>query len=184
MILYIDCCVRKDSRTKRLADAILKLLEGEIEHIRLEDISCPVTDEAFLTRRDQLKAEGRFEDPIFDLGKQFASADTVVIAAPYYDLSFPASLKQYIEHINVSGITFTHTPQGEPKGLCKAKDLYYITTDGGYFCPEDYGYGYIKALAENFYGIRNTRLISAGGLDLDGADPEKIMSDAIGGLKL
>ena len=39
-------------------------------------------------------------------------------------------------------------------------------------------------VANNFYGIRNTKLISAVGLDIDGADPEKIISDAISGLSL
>ncbi|MDO4876984.1 MAG: ACP phosphodiesterase, partial [Oscillospiraceae bacterium] len=59
-----------------------------------------------------------------------------------------------------------------------------ITTAGGMFCPEEYGFGYIKALAENFYGIKNNRLISAVGLDIDGADPEKIISEAIKELKI
>ena len=184
MILFINCCVRKDSRTKRLADAFLELLGGEVEQIDLENISFPVVDEAFITRRDMLKANGSYEDPIFNLGRQFASADKIVIAAPYYDLSFPASLKQYIEQINVSGLTFAYTPQGTPVGICKATDLYYITTAGGMFCPEEYGFGYIKALAENFYGIKNNRLISAVGLDIDGADPEKIISEAIKELKI
>jgi len=184
MILFINCCVRKDSRTKRLADAFLKLLDGDVEQIRLEDVSFPVVNEEFITRRDHLKADGSYDDPIFDLGRQFASADTIVIAAPYYDLSFPASLKQYIEQINVSGLTFSYTPQGTPVGICKAKDLYYITTAGGVFCPEEYGYGYIKALANNFYGIMNTKLICAEGLDIDGADPDKIINEAISGLKL
>ena len=184
MILFIDCCVRNDSRTKRLAEAFLKLLGGDVERIRLEDVKFPVVDEAFLTRRDKLKADGSYDDPIFDLGRQFASADTIVIAAPYYDLSFPASLKQYIEQINVSGLTFSYTPQGTPVGICKANDLYYITTAGGKFCPEEFGFGYIKALAENFYGIKNNRLIAALGLDIDGADPEKIISEAIANLKI
>ena len=184
MILFIDCCVRNDSRTKRLAEAFLKLLDGDVERIKLEDVKFPVVDEAFLTRRDMLKADGNYDDPIFDLGRRFASADTIVIAAPYYDLSFPASLKQYIEQINVSGLTFSYTPQGTPVGICKANDLYYITTAGGTFCPEEFGFGYIKALAENFYGIKNNRMIAAVGLDIDGADPEKIISEAIDNLKI
>lgn len=182
MILFINCCVRKDSRTKKLADAFLELLDGEVVQLDLADFSFPVVDEGFITRRDMLKADGSYEDPIFDPGRQFASADTIVIAAPYYDLSFPASLKQYVEQINVSGLTFGYTPQGTPVGLCKAKALYYITTAGGTFCPEEYGYGYIKALANNFYGIQNTKMISAEGLDIDGADPDKIIREAIQGL--
>ena len=184
MILFINCCVRSDSRTKRLAEAFLGLLDGDVEELRLEDVDFPLTDEKYLVRRDKLIAEEKFDDPLFAMARQFAEADKIVIAAPYWDLSFPASLKQYIEHINVLGITFLYTPQGTPEGLCKATDLYYITTAGGAFCPEEFGYGYIKTLAENFYGIKNIRMISAQGLDIYGADPEKIIDEAIQKLEL
>ena len=184
MILFINACVRSDSRTRRLACAVLEKLGGEYEELILEDVSFPVTDEGFLRRRDAVIAEERFDDPVCDLARQFAAADKIVIAAPYWDLSFPASLKQYIEHINVLGVTFIYTPEGTPKGLCKASDLYYVTTAGGVFCPEEFGFGYIKTLAENFYGIKNNRLISAKGLDIYGADPEKILEEATGDISI
>ena len=98
-----------------------------------------------------------------------------MVAAPYWDLSFPASLKQYIEQINVTGITFMYTPEGIPKGLCKAKKLYYVMTAGGTYVPEEFGFGYVKSLAQNFYGIRKIELIKAVGLDIDSANVEEIM---------
>ena len=113
---------------------------------------------------------------MFALARQFAQADDIVVAAPYWDLSFPAVLKQYIEQINVSGVTFRYSEEGIPEGLCKANRLFYITTAGGDFVPDDYGYGYIKALAENFYGIKTVELIKAAGLDIVGADVEQILS--------
>ena len=45
--------------------------------------------------------------------------------------------------------------------------------------PEEFGYGYIKALAQNFYGIKDTELIMATGLDVMGADTDAIMQEAI-----
>ena len=111
---------------------------------------------------------------MFSLGRDFASADTIVIAAPYYDLSFPAMLKQYFEQINVLGLTFTYSEAGVPTGLCKAKKLYYITTAGGPILSDDYGFGYVKALANIFYGIRDVYQIKAEGLDIVGADVEAI----------
>ena len=120
-----------------------------------------------------------FDDDCFKLARQFAEADTIVIAAPYWDLSFPAALKQYIEKINVLGITFEYTAEGYPMGLCKADKLYYVMTAGGNYVPEEFGYGYIKALAENFYGIKEVKLIKATGLDIYGNDPEKIMAEAV-----
>ena len=102
----------------------------------------------------------------------------IIIAAPYWDLSFPASLKQYFEQINVVGITFVYTHEGMPAGLCKARRLTYITTAGGNFFPEEYGPGYVKSLAQNFYGIPEFKLIKAIGLDIDGADTDRIMNSA------
>ena len=178
MLLFINACVREGSRTKRLADKLLSQLNMPYEEVRLEDIDFPVANEEFLSRRDRLIGKGAFTDPAFDLAKQFAKADEIVIAAPLWDLSFPASLKQYFEQINVIGITFRYTPQGVPEGLCKAERLTYITTAGGNYFPEEYGFGYIDALARNFYGIHEVRLIKAKGLDIVGADEEAILRAA------
>ncbi|MBQ7172044.1 MAG: NAD(P)H-dependent oxidoreductase [Clostridia bacterium] len=178
MILFINACVRKESRTKRLADRLLARSGEPCREVRLEELTFPKANEAFLARRDRLIAEGLFGDPLFFLARQFAEADEIVIAAPFWDLSFPAALKQYLEQINVVGITFCYTPEGRPKGLCRAKRLSYVTTAGGDFFPEEYGFGYVKALAETFYGIPEVRLIKAAGLDLDGADPEAILRAA------
>ncbi len=177
MNLFINACVRGQSRTKRLADSLLARLDGEVAEIRLADIAFPVVDEAFLQERDRLIAAGDFGDPRFAMARKFAEADRIVIAAPFWDLSFPAALKQYFEQINVLGITFVYTPEGYPKGLCRAKALYYVTTAGGCYVPDEYGFGYVKALAQSFYGIRDVRLIKAAGLDIAGADVEGILSE-------
>ena len=180
-LLLINACVRKASRTRILADALLRRLDRPdqaVEEVSLNGIRFPAVDEAFLGERDRLIAAGNFASPAFALARQFAAADTVVIAAPYWDLSFPAALKQYFEQINVLGITFRYTPEGFPAGLCRAGRLYYVTTAGGSYVPEDFGFGYVKALAQDFYGIPEVRLVKAVGLDLDGADPAAIMQAA------
>ena len=179
MILYINACVRKESRTKRLAECLLAKLDEPYTEVRPADIEFPATKEDYLLKRDQLIAAEAFSDPMFSLAHQFAAADRIVIAAPYWDLSFPAALKQYFEHINVTGVTFKYTPEGIPKGLCRAEDLYYVTTAGGNYVPEEYGFGYVKALAQGYYGIRDVKLIQAVGLDLDGADPEQILKESM-----
>jgi len=178
MILFINACVREQSRTLRLVKQLLDTLDGEIKEVKLETIAFPVVDEEFINRRDALKNAGQYDDPMFSLAKDFAIADTIVIAAPYYDLSFPAMLKQYFEQINVLGVTFTYSDSGIPKGLCKAKSLYYVTTAGGPIISDDFGFGYVKALANSFYGIEEVYQMKAEGLDVIGADVELILKGA------
>ncbi len=178
MILFINACVRKESRTRRLAGALLSARHEPVTELRLDSVAFPAADEEFLLRRDRLIRAEDFGDPLFDLARQFAQADEIVIAAPFWDLSFPAALKLYFEQINVVGVTFRYTPQGIPVGLCRAHTLTYVTTAGGNYVPEDFGFGYVKALAQGFYGIPEVKLIKAVGLDLDGADPEAILRAA------
>ena len=175
MLLFINACVRADSRTKRLADCLLSALGEPATELRLADLSFPPVDEAFLQRRDQLLAEQSCDHPMFALARQFAAADSIVIAAPFWDLSFPTTLKAYLEQINVVGVTFRYTPEGVPEGLCRAKKLYYVTTVGGDYFPEAFGFGYVEALAKNFYGIPEVELIHAKGLDIWGAPVEEIL---------
>lgn len=179
MILYLNACVRSDSRTQRLAAHLLSRTREQVQEVRVAEIPFPVVDEAFLRRRDGLIGEQRFDDPMFRWARQFAAADCIVIAAPYWDLSFPAALKQYFEQINVVGLTFRYTSEGIPVGLCRADRLYYVTTAGGDYTPDGYGFGYVKELAGSFYGIGDVRLIKAAGLDLWGADPERILRDCM-----
>ena len=178
MVLFINACVRKESRSKKLADAVLEKLGDPAEEVCVHDIEYPVTDEDFLVHRDALIDQGAFDHPLFALAKQFALADRIVIAAPYWDLSFPAALKQYIEHVNVRGVTFSYTEEGIPKGLCRATELYYVMTAGGDYVPDEFGFCYIKSLAQNYYGIPEVNLIQAHGLDVIGADVGRIMREA------
>ncbi len=177
MTLYINACVRPKSRTNRLAHALLDRL-GDFDEIRLDGLRLePMTAER-LALRTELMTKGDFSDPIFDQAKKFASAEHIVIAAPFWDLSFPAELKTYIENIFVVGLTSVYDENGVPHGLCKAKKLWYVTTAGGYFDPR-FGYDYIKELVGHYFGISDTELIYAECLDLIGKDAEFILSETI-----
>ena len=179
MILFINACIRKNSRTKQLADHLINKFNEPIEEINLLDQHFPFVDEDFLNTRDALLKGRNYDNPLFAMARQFSEADRIIVAAPYYDLSFPASLKQYFEQINCVGITFKYAPEGYPIPLCNAKQLIYVMSAGGEFVPEEFGFGYVKSLAENFYGIKDVRLVKAVGLDIDGADVDKIMEDAM-----
>ena len=178
MVLYLNACVRKESRTNRLAAALLQKLGGTYEEVKLpEEMPGPLSEQQ-LQKRTKLTEQGNYTDPMFRLARQFAAAEVVVVAAPFWDLSFPAVLKQYFEQINAAGVTFRYTAEGIPQGLCRAKELYYVTTAGGPIFSNDYGFGYVKALAEGFYHIPKVSLIQAEGLDIEGADVEGILLQA------
>lgn len=178
MILYINSCVRNDSRTHKIAKAVLRKLGREYTEIYLPDKNLQPLSSEMLEKRTKLTEQGDYSDAMFNYAKQFATADTIVISAPFWDLSFPAILKIYIENIYVTGIVSEYAPDGSPHGLCKAKELIYITTAGGPYVS-DYSFGYIKELAEKYMGIPKTKLIKAEMLDVEGFDAEKIVQDAI-----
>ena len=178
MTLYINCCVREESRTKRLAKAVLHKLGGDFTELNLYEENLKPLDRETLNKRTALIKQGDYSDPMFDHAKQFASADTIVIAAPYWDLSFPSTLKIYIENIYVTGIVSAYDKSGMPVGLCKAKELYYITTAGGPYDPT-YSYGYIESLAKNYFGIPKTHLVKAEMLDIIGNDAEEILNQEV-----
>ncbi len=176
-ILFINACPRTDSRTKILADYLLTKLSGNIQERNLAKTTLLPLSEDRLERRTALAEKKNFNHSLFQLANEFAAADMIVIAAPFWDLSFPALLKIYIENINIVGITFAYNKDGTPYSLCKAKKLYYVTTAGGPIVNDNYGYGYVKELAQNFYAIPEIYCIKAENLDIENADMEQIMHD-------
>ena len=177
MILFVNGCVREESRTLELAEAVLAKEAGEIEEVRLYPGGPDGLTREKLRLRDELLGRGEYDHPIFDMARQFARADVIVMAAPYWDLMFPAKVRAYLEEVTVSGITFRYGPDGVPQGLCRAKRLIYVTTAGGPVF-DNFGFDYVKALARNFYGINDVRLVKAEGRDIRGADVKAIMEAA------
>lgn len=181
MVLYINSCVRAESRTNRLAKVLLDKL-GAYEEVNLNEMEMkPLNGERLAYRASQLENEN-YNDSIFELSKQFAKADFIVIAAPYWDGSFPAMLKTYIENIYAIGIVTKYDNNGHPQGLCRAKKLYYVTTAGGRYNPR-FSYDYLKYLVKNMFGIKDMELIYAEYLDVEGYDAEAILSETMKKIK-
>ena len=178
MTLLVNACTRKHSRTSKLAEYALKINGDDTVILNLYDESLTPLDEKALRQRDELIEKEDFSHPMFRCANLFKNADEIIIAAPYWDLSFPAVLKVFIENICICGLTFRYTEHGVPKGLCKAKRLVYITTAGGFIPQKDFGFGYIDELCKNLFGIQNTDCIKAEGLDIIGADEPSIMKSA------
>ena len=188
-LLFVDACVRGErSRTLKLARRFLEayrranpedeIVERDLMEERLE----PQYPEV-LAERDALWEAGRLEEPMFAPARQFAAADKIVLAAPFWDLSYPAILKIYLERISVTNITFGYDESGRSVGLCRAEKLLFITTRGGDFSrPEtswmESGAGHIRALCA-MYGFPSFQLLCAEGLDDVRNDKDALMARAL-----
>lgn len=188
-LLFINACVRgQKSRTLQLARRFL----GAWQHAHPEaviterdlcqDRLSPQYPEV-LEERDALWSAGKLDDPLFQPARQFAAAGRIVIAAPFWDLSFPAILKIYLERISVTNITFGYDDLGRSVGLCKANKLLLITTRGGDFSiPEiswmEMGARQLEALCA-MYGIPSFQCLTAQGLDDIRNDKEAILAQAM-----
>ena len=184
-ILYVNACVKRDiaSRTDRLAQAYLnKCLESQdcsLSIVNLEEtVMFPLSGKS-LAEREKAIENNDFSGSAFELARNFAAADEVVIAAPYWDMSFPASLKLYIEQLCINKLTFCYDEMGRPRGLTNIKKAVYLTTSGGYIGDYNFGFDYIKGVFSMLFGIADIRFYSAEGLDIFGNDPEEILDSAI-----
>ncbi len=176
-ILFINACVRPNSRTLELANHVLSKLSGKVEEVKLFSEELLPLNLEEMEKRDKSAKSKNFTDSIFIHAKKFANAETIVVAAPYWDLMFPAVLKCYFEKVTVNGLTFAYGENGIPYGLCKAKKLIYVTTSGGPII-NNFGYDYVTALAKNFYGIKAVQIVKAECLDLCNADVSSILEKA------
>ena len=177
-VLVINACPRPDSRTRELAQHVLSKLDGKVEKLRLFDEQIPPLDVAGMAERDRAVRKGDWNAPILRYARQFAAADTIVVAAPYWDLLFPAVVRTYFEATTVTGVTFRYTPEGFPEGMCRAKRLIYVTTAGGPIGEYNLGFDYVRALATLYYGIPEVKCFTAEFLDIVGADVPAIMAKA------
>ena len=135
-LIFIDACMRAGSRTKRIARPIIAEL-GK-----------------------------RYSVETVDLAKRIAAADRIVIAAPFWDMSFPSALKVFFENMSLFGVTFD-TNEKECYGLCKAEKVMSITSRGMNIStgdPLEQATPYIKALS-HLWGWGELTVVAAQIMD-------------------
>ena len=180
--LIVDCCLRGgESRTRRLMTAFAEALPADVEAetLVLEEEALSCLTGAHFRQRQRLLEEGALDHPRFRYARQFAGADIVCVAAPFWDLSFPALLKVYVEQVSVEGITFT-TGNDSLVGLCRGTDLVFLTTRGGFYegDPMEMGSRYLEAL-HAFFGFDRYACVAADGLDVDPANAGRKLDEAV-----
>ena len=110
-------------------------------------------------------------DRINFLSDQFLNADTYVISAPMWSLSFPSRLKSYMDCIILNGKVIDVSPE-EVTGLLKDKkrDMVYIQSSGGEYpkllgSKVNHGVYYVKDIFK-FLGINKFEKILVEGIDM------------------
>lgn len=186
-LVFVDCCVSQrgpDSRTRALADAFLKAYQAahpdtEIETVPPETLlALKPFDPDMLDERDALASVGAWDAPVFELARQFRAADRIVVAAPFWDLSFPAALRTYIEYISANGLSYHYEADG-CHGDCRAERLVYLTSGGDFEREDSIGVVYWRQLCAMF-GIGQFDYVFAGGLDIDPAKTPELLEAACG----
>ena len=171
-LLFVDCCISQrgaDSRTRALADAFLNAFRSKHPDTEAETVSQETLlalkpfDAEMLNERDALASVGAWEAPVFDLARQFRAADAIVVAAPFWDMSYPAALRTYIEYISANGLAY-HYDENGCHGDCRAKWLAYLTSGGDVEREDSVGVVHWRQLAAMF-GIPRFDYVFAGGLD-------------------
>ncbi len=165
-LVVIDACVRQsESRTRRIAEPVISVLAERYEIVRynlpeLEGI-VPLDPRLFEER-----GQGSIPSWAVRAARDIAAADRIVIAAPFWDMSFPAALKCFFEQTSLFDITFTDN--GETcVGLCKAPKVLYITTRGMDIPtgdPREQATPYLKALG-TLWNLGELTTIAAWNMD-------------------
>ena len=163
-LIVIDCLMREESRTRVLLDAAKDVLSSryEIDTIDVNSLGlAPVTPGVLKER-----TSGVVPESTVALARKIADADRIVIACPFWDMSFPAVLKAFFENMSLYGVTFTDDGK-TCSGLCKCEKVLYLTTRGmdiptGDF--RDQGTTYLKALS-SLWGLGEVTTVAAWNMD-------------------
>ena len=185
-VLYIKANIKNEgeSRTFKVSDSFveeykknnpedeiitLDLYKENIDFLRADDLG-----KLFGPKDEESK-----NNSILKYAYEFADADKYIIAAPMWNLSFPAILKAYIDYVSVSGITFKYTAEG-PVGLLNNKKAVHIVSRGGGYdnSPYEMGDRYLRTIL-GFFGIKDIETIAIDNLDVMGVNVKEKVEECI-----
>lgn len=189
-VLYVKANAKPEgvSRTFRLSDSFMEAYkefhpDDEITTLDLydEDIRFLNTEDITMSL-NSIEPEKDSNHPVFKYAYQLLETDKIIISAPFWNLSYPAVLKAYLDCIAVGGITFKYTPEG-PKGQCSGKKIIHFVTRGGSYSEEplskyELGDRYLRTLF-GFLGISDFTTYALENMDRSTTNVEQVISDGI-----
>ncbi len=187
--LIVQYLPREDySHTKKLLDTFKDGVNGEIQLLDLLEDQPEFLDTprvmAYIHQNymgQELEAE---EKGLLLKMEKFArdvrEADYVVLATPMYNFSYPALVKAWFDSVMCKGITFDTGAEGQV-GLCTSGKAALLFASGGAYHGDTAGLDHltpIVAQSFGFMGFCEFHSVTAGGFNLPGSDPEKIIAEA------
>jgi len=185
-ILFINACYNYEkSRTLYLAKKIFEKFDidsnFDFEEVRLKDLHLLPLSEERLKLRFDLANKHLFDMDMLTYSKKILSADIVVIAAPFYDFSYPSILKLFIENVSVPNLMYTYSKDGY-EGFARGRKFIYMTTRGSNLPDsEDFGYLSMDRMFKLF-GFKESQLIGFAGTDFY-SEPYKEIDNMVKNLK-
>jgi FMN-dependent NADH-azoreductase len=188
-ILQINSSARTvGSHSTRLANDIVQRLQAANPKasLTLRDLGRtphPALDEATLqalfTPADQRQPAHHARVAQDDaLIAEVQAADVLVLGVPMYNFGVPAALKNWIDAIARTGVTFKYTDKG-PVGLLQGKKVYVALARGGLYrdTPADTQVPYLKTVL-GFLGMTDIQFVYAEGLAMGPDAEQKALASA------
>jgi FMN-dependent NADH-azoreductase len=180
-LLHINVSPRgKDSISRRLGDAAVEAWKARNPGGRVIERDLAKTPLTFV---DIDWIAGAFSPPEYhtenhkkalalsnELVSELLESDEIILATPMYNISIPAALKAWIDHVVRAGKTFRYKADGTPEGLLAGtgKKVLVIVASGGSY-PEgspmaalNYEIPYLRFILA-YMGLTDVRFIHAGG---------------------
>jgi FMN-dependent NADH-azoreductase len=174
--LVIYYLPREESRTKRLLNLFLNIGKfNDVDYLDLNNEDIKPLKLNDIVKRDNHIMNNDYNDPMFKYAKEFIKYENIIIACPFWDLSFPSIIKIYIENICVNNLTFKYV-NDRPQGLSKFKNFYYLTTAGGPINESNSATIYLKEISE-FLGNGKFHSFYIDKLDIEGMDIIKLFKE-------
>ena len=137
----------------------LEVTERDVAYSELPFLDETILDALFVKgqRTPEQQEALRLSDTLVD---ELVKADYIVIGAPIYNFSIPASLKAYFDLVARAGRTFQYAENG-PVGLLKDKKVFVVISSGGTAIGSaiDFSSKYIIHFL-SFLGITDVEIIS------------------------
>lgn len=199
-LLYISANTKPEnlSTSKTVAREFINRFMNENPNYKIEELDLykeyiPELNYKMFERRAELVTGSKYDslsnedkkavDRMNELCDQFLSADSYVIAAPMWSVSFPAILKRYVDCIDLNNKVIKVSPE-KVEGLLgdKERKMVYIQSSGGVY-PKimdwklNYGVNYFHDIFK-FLGVKKFEKILVEGVDMPSVGKEQAIAKA------